>query len=490
MSETDLFDIAIVGYGPTGATLASLVAQQDLSVLVIEREKDIYDLPRAVHFDDETMRVFQAAGIAEDLVEYLHINPGMRFVDDQDNLLLDWPRDPDITSQGWNASYRVHQPDLEKLLRAYLDSCSNVRIVKHCELTTATEVEGHVLLDCKERATGSLFQFKARYAVGCDGANSTLRKTIGGGLNDLGFRERWLVLDLLLNKPRPDLGDHSIQFCNPKRPMTYCRGPKNRRRWEITMLEGEQAEDIVQPEQVWKFLSRWITPDDATLERSAVYTFRSAVAHTWRKGRLLIAGDAAHLTPPFMGQGMCMGVRDAFNLAWKLAAVVQARADDALLDSYQVERAPHALAYVKTAIQLGGLINSMDRERALQFEQDQTRGQASMKSIRPKLGQSNFMLSQPENPDDPVGWPFAQPLLGSDDIRFDDFVGYHHVIITQRPPQQQIPSDIKCLDAASYPSLAKQLNHLKTGAVWVRPDRYIGAIAADADALLNKMQIL
>ena len=132
MSEADLFDIAIVGYGPTGATLASLVAQQDLSVLVIEREKDIYDLPRAVHFDDETMRVFQAAGIAEDLVEYLHINPGMRFVDDQDNLLLDWPRDPDITSQGWNASYRVHQPDLEKLLRAYLDSCSNVQIVKHC----------------------------------------------------------------------------------------------------------------------------------------------------------------------------------------------------------------------------------------------------------------------------------------------------------------------------------------------------------------------
>lgn len=256
------------------------------------------------------------------------------------------------------------------------------------------------------------------------------------------------------------------------------------------MLEGEQAEDIVQPERVWDFLARWITPDEATLERSAVYTFRSAVAHTWRKGRLLIAGDAAHLTPPFMGQGMCMGIRDAFNLAWKLAAVVQARAGDALLDSYQVERAPHALAYVKTAIELGGLINSMDRQRALQFEQDQTRGQASMKSIQPKLGRSNFMMSQPKNPDDPVGRPFAQPLLGGGDMRFDDFVGYRHAVIARDPPKQQVPSDIICLDASTYPSLAKQLDHLKTGAVWVRPDRYIGAIAADADALLGEMQIL
>ena len=120
MPDKTIFDIAVVGYGPTGATLASLLVREGLSVLVIERENDVYDLPRAVHFDDETMRVFQAVGIADDLVKFLHINPGMRFVDDQDNLLLDWPRDPDITAQGWNASYRFHQPDLEKLLRAYL----------------------------------------------------------------------------------------------------------------------------------------------------------------------------------------------------------------------------------------------------------------------------------------------------------------------------------------------------------------------------------
>ena len=489
MPDKTIFDIAVVGYGPTGATLASLLVREGLSVLVIERENDVYDLPRAVHFDDETMRVFQAVGIADDLVKFLHINPGMRFVDDQDNLLLDWPRDPDITAQGWNASYRFHQPDLEKLLRAYLENCGNVQIVKNCELRKAAEVEEHVILGCKEHPTGSLIEFKARYVVGCDGANSIIRKTIGGGLNDLGFRERWLVLDLLLNKPRPDLGDHTVQFCNPKRPMTYCRGPKNRRRWEITMLEEESAEDMVRPERVWDFLSRWITPEDARLERNAVYTFRSAIAYKWRKGRLLIAGDAAHLTPPFMGQGMCAGVRDASNLAWKLAAVVQDRAGDALLDSYQIERAPHALAYVETAMLLGGLINSMDRQRASQFEQDESQGQASMKSIQPKLGQSDLVMSQPENPDDPVGRPFAQPRLGAGDILLDDMVGYRHVIISQRPPKRQASSDIICLAAQDYPPLAQLLDQLKTGAVWVRPDRYIGAVAADADALFEQMHL-
>ncbi len=477
-----IYDIAILGYGPTGATLANLLSAQGACVLVLERETAMYHLPRAVHFDDEAMRVFQTVGIADDLVEQVHINPGMKFVDDDDNLLLDWPRPQEITSHGWHASYRLHQPDLEKLLRQKLATEPTVTIVTRFNVTSLEDLGDRVGLIGASADSGKEICYEARYLVGCDGANSLTRHTIGAEMEDFGFNERWLVVDLLLKRPRPDLGDHSVQFCNPDRPMTYCRSPGIRRRWEITVKSGESDVEVTTPDCVWQFLSRWITPEDANLERSAVYTFRSQVAKDWRKGRMLIAGDAAHLTPPFMGQGMCAGIRDAANLAWKLIACLNDSSDD-LLDTYQDERAPHARAYVETAKNLGGLINSLDRQSALQMAQEQGDGVAQMRSIAPRLGTSTLMNKAQGAY---VGRPFGQIDLGKGQRGFDDIIGYGHAIISPTRPTN-MPANAYWLDPDQNASLASALDNLDAKVVWIRPDRYVGAVSDTGGDLLDAL---
>ena len=453
-------DVAVIGCGPTGATLANLLAECGLRVLVIDREPTAYHLPRAVHFDDETMRVFQTVGIADALSEKTHVNPGMRFVDTDGTLLLDWPRPQEPTPMGWHASYRLHQPDLEALLRDRLAQRPGVTLRMGCRIETVEEMPDHVRLTGTDRATGEACQFSAGWVVGCDGANSMLRDAIGGGMEDLGFRERWLVVDVLLKRPRPDLGDHTIQFCDPARPMTYCRSPGIRRRWEIAVQDDEDDAAISAESNVWRLLSRWITPEDATLERRAVYTFHSALARNWRRDRLMIAGDAAHLTPPFMGQGMCTGIRDAANLAWKLAQVARGEADAALLDTYQAERAPHARHYIETAIRLGGLINAMDRDAALQLARDGGR----FRSIAPALGPSARLTPHPSGR---VGTLFPQPVL-ADGTRLDDYIGYAGFVLTALPGAP--PAD---------PALCLILRDIGALGIRVGPDRQIEAISDD-----------
>ena len=483
MAITETFDVAIVGYGPTGATLANLLAGLDLKIVVIDREEAIYDLPRAVHFDDEVMRVFQTVGISEPLTRKTHVNPGMRFVDCEGNLLLDWPRPQETTTHGWHASYRLHQPDLEVLLRDRLADYEQVTIRTGHEVTGVSETDADVALTCRTRTTGETTIINARYAVGCDGANSTIRNSIDRTMTDFGFCERWLVVDMLLKRERPELGDHSIQYCDSDRPMTYCRSPANRRRWEITVKDGESDAEISSPDRVWELLSRWVTPDDAELERSAVYTFRSALAKTWHKGRLLIAGDAAHLTPPFMGQGMCTGIRDAANLGWKLASVLGG-ADPALLNTYQAERAPHAQSYIETAIRLGGLINSLDRAGAMKLTEGSSGVGNSMKSIQPKLGSSSYLRVDP-TPDNPVGRPFPQVVLNTGE-RLDDRIGYHSALVTTQPCNNTDLPNLTILSASEHPELSGVLSDFGAGAILIGPDRYVRGIGGDAAALMKK----
>lgn len=491
MRETTEVEVAIVGYGPTGATLAHLLGSIGISVIVIDRESGLYPLPRAVHFDDETMRVFQTVGISDELSKYIRVNPGMRFQDDQGRLLLDWPRDQSITQQGWHASYRLHQPDLERLLRAGISKLVNVTEMPGCEIQSITENEDNIELAGTNLSTNKTVFVKAQYVVGCDGANSLVRKYIGGAMDDLGFNERWLVVDLLLKRPRPDLGDHSIQLCSATRPMTYCRNPGDRRRWEITILPGERDDDVSENSNVWKLLSRWITPEDATIERSAIYTFKSALASRWRKGRALLAGDAAHLTPPFMGQGMCTGIRDVSNLAWKLKAVIKKQFDSSLLDTYQAERAPHARAYIETAINLGGLINSIDQKSALQMAERQAKGNATIKSIQPKLGPSAFMHSDPEQEEDPVGRPAAQPVIAKEQCKLDEIVGYKHLLISRDPCADDCSdNETVSMSAAQHPELNNLLDQVGANAAWIRPDRYVAASAGGIEDLLTKNHLL
>lgn len=460
-------DVAIVGFGPVGATLAHLLAQQGLTVLVLDREAAAYHLPRAVHFDDEVMRVFQGLGLAEAILPFTHVSPGMRFVDATGRTMMDWSRPQAVTPQGWNASYRFHQPDLERVLRDALATRPCVTVECSTEVTAIAQDEDGVTLSTSHGDR------RARWVVGCDGAKSFIRATIGGGMDDLGFDERWLVVDVILKRPRPDLGDHSIQFCRPDRPATYVRGVGDRRRWEITVHKDEAPGERMTDAEVWRLLSDWITPEDAMLERSAVYTFRSAVARRWRDGRLLIAGDAAHLTPPFMGQGMCAGIRDAANLAWKLARVQQGQADASLLDSYQAERAPNAKEYIATAVRLGGLINTRAMAAALgDAPPDEP---VKMSSIAPALG--GFTA--------PFGRPAPQPVL-ADGRRLDDRVGPRFaVLLTEQsaaaldaPTMDRLAARGAVLVADA--ALAPWLGTLDAAAALVRPDRMLLATARDA----------
>jgi len=443
-----MHDVAIIGYGPVGATLANILGARGLDVLLLEREAATYHLPRAVHFDDEVMRVFQGLGLDRAITPGLMVSPGMRFVDRDGALLLDWSRPQGVGPQGWHVSYRFHQPALEDALRAGVARYPNVTVQARTAVH-AIEQDAHGVT-----LNGSI---RARHLVGCDGAGSLTRGVIGGGFEDLGFDERWLVCDLILRRPRPDLGDHSIQFCDPARPATYVRGVGDRRRWEIALHDGEA------PDDPWPLLARWITPDDATLERFAIYTFRSAVARRWRDRRIFIAGDAAHLTPPFMGQGLCAGIRDAANLGWKLGG------DDALLDSYQAERAPHARAYIETAIRLGGLINTRAMALALGAA---PAGPVRMESIAPPLG--GFEA--------PLGRPAPQPRLACGTL-LDDRVGPRFAVLLHSDVADDTTLDGRGAVLIADPALDAWLTGHGAIAALMRPDRQVTAFARSSAEL-------
>ncbi|MFG1178640.1 bifunctional 3-(3-hydroxy-phenyl)propionate/3-hydroxycinnamic acid hydroxylase MhpA [Xanthobacter versatilis] len=478
----DQFDVVIVGLGPVGATLANLLGLQGVSTLVLERETEAYHLPRAVHFDDEVMRVFQTIGLADEITPCTRINPGMRFVDANGALLMDWPRAPDVGELGWHASYRFHQPDLERILREGLKRFACVRVQTRCDAFAFEDDGDAVTVRYEDLDTGRLRQAGARYVVGCDGARSLVRRFIGSSMDDLGFHERWLVVDAVLRRPKPELGDHTIQYCDPARPATYVRGPGDRRRWEITVLAEEDSRAMVHPQKVWALLAPWLAPDEAELERAAVYTFHSAVARLWRSGRLLLAGDAAHQTPPFMGQGMCSGIRDVANLAWKLEAVVKGRAGDGLLDTYQSERAPDAHAYIETAVRLGGLINTCGTEAALNAAFRDADGVVRLRSRVPQLG-PGLVIGRADR----VGSRVAQPRLG-DGRPLDDAVGYGFALLcrdqlwhgaAEAARLRFEQAGIAIVTVADCPGLAPLLDEAGVPALLVRPDRYVAGAAAD-----------
>ena len=364
-----LYDVAIIGCGPIGALLANLLGKRGHSVLVLERQKSPYPLPRAIHFDGEAMRCFQAAGLAKEIEAHTHVGKGMLFQNAAGETLVDWSRDQVPGPMGWYESYRFYQPGLEAELRNGFARFDQIHLQQDCDVAGLIQTDDSVQIEMGNGQTAS-----ARYVIGCDGAQSMTRQAMGANLHDLGFQERWLVVDVLLKRPRDDLGDYSIQFCDPEEPGTYVRGVEDRRRWELRLRPGDP--DVFPPDLVWQRLSRWITPEDADLERFAVYTFRSRIATQWRKHRCMIAGDAAHQMPPFMGQGMCAGVRDAANLWWKLSAVLNGANPD-LLDSYQSEREANARAFIEMSVNLGRLINQTAAGVV-------PKGQ--MKSIWPDLG--------------------------------------------------------------------------------------------------------
>ncbi len=333
-----------------GNVLAVLLGQLGRSVLVLERQPDPYPLPRAVHFDHEVGRILQSCGIGGQLRPLTEPGEIYEWRNAEGRTLLRFGRIGDGPS-GWPLSSMFNQPTLEGLLAGRAAEIPTVEVRRGVEVVGLDQDSEGVTL--RTAVHGGI---RVRYAVGCDGANSTVASLLGLPFCDLGYFFDWLVVDVILHGERV-FDPVNLQICDPARPTTAVSGGPGRRRWEFMRLPEEPLEELGREERAWELLSPWeVHPGNARLERHAVYTFRARYAERWREGRVFVAGDAAHLTPPFAGQGLCAGVRDAANLAWKLDMVLAGHAPESVLDTYQQERLPSARTAIEFSVELGRVI--------------------------------------------------------------------------------------------------------------------------------------
>jgi flavoprotein hydroxylase len=347
-------DVAVVGCGPVGAVLAILLAQRGWRVCVLERRRSPYQLPRATSFDGETARLLAATGIGSGLGRICEPATGYRWRNARGDVLLDieFSRSG---RYGWPDASTMHQPDLEALLAERLGSLPGARVLRGHRVVDLADLGDRITVTSAP-PEGGTHTVTARWVVGCDGANSFVREHIGAPVTDLGFSYEWLLCDVQMRKPY-DLRPTNVQVCDPARPTTLVGSGPGRRRWEFMRLPGERATDLEHTEMAWRLLAPFdVTPDSATLLRSVTYRFQALWVDRWRVGRVLLAGDAAHLMPPFAGQGMCSGIRDVTNLAWKLDLVLRGPAGDALLDTYTAERRDHVKQSIRDSVKLGRVI--------------------------------------------------------------------------------------------------------------------------------------
>ncbi len=459
-------NVLIIGLGPTGSVLANLLTKYNLSVHVLEKESELYNLPRAVHFDDEIMRIFHNIGIFQKLIKKTIINKGTKFVDDKNNIILDWPRPRQITENGFYPSYRFHQPDLERILRKNLILNNNIKIEYDVELVKISNQEEYVNAQYIEHKTKTLKTISADYLVGCDGANSFVRNFITSEFIDFGFEEKWAVIDLILKKNVKNLPDRTIQYCSKKTPVTYCRNVGKRRRWEISLKKNLKDEEILEESNIWNFLSKWISPNDADLERKTIYTFKSLIAKKWSKGRVFIAGDAAHQSPPFMGQGMCAGIRDVSNLFWKIAYSCKYGHRQTLLDTYETERFENVKQYIKTTINMGKLLNSLGNSNVSDTVKENEDGSKIMTSIKPPLGPG--LGCAKDNLRGEI-FPYLE-LSKYEKSSFDKFYDKEMVLLSKKNFNNK---KIKNINITNYSEVTNLFNELHIDALVVRPDRYI-----------------
>ena len=371
MPEPEPFDVAIVGLGPVGAALAALLGARGVRVVVLERDRAPHALPRAAHLDGTALAVLARAGApVADLGRPLD---GFDLVDRRGRLLLRGrPAEP--SPPGVPAGVLIHQPAVERALRERLAALPSVTVrLGHRVDRVRPDGTGVVL---EGAGPAGAFRTRAALAVGCDGAGSLVRRALGAELVGGGFEQAWLVVDVRLDRPLA-LPERLVQVADPAQPATFVPFPDPRRRWEFRLRPDEDAEAARQPAAVWARLASAsagvprVDPAAATLERAAVYTFHDLLATRWRRGRMLVAGDAAHQMPPFLGQGLGAGLRDAAALA-PLVAEVLAGAPPDRLDAYEAERRPHVEATVRQAVRLGRLITLPEpwataRDRALRL---------------------------------------------------------------------------------------------------------------------------
>lgn len=364
MKAESEFDIAIVGFGPVGAVAACWLGQAGLKTLVIDKSRAIWEIPRAMALDHEILRVFQNIGVVENILPHTAPFGTSEHYGAKGQLIRTIGVVPPPYPLGYLPNMVFTQPPVERILRARAETHPSVTIDLGKEVVFLEQQEQGVSMTIRDEA-GNEETVHARYVIACDGASSTIRRLIDIPLDDLGFDEPWLVVDLIVNNAAlAKLPGVCAQYCDPARPYTYIIGPENHRRWEIMLNPGEDPREMEREENVWKLLSRWLSAEDGKLWRAGSYRFHALVAHRWRDRRVFLAGDAAHQQPPFIGQGMCQGIRDVTNLCWKIVSVLAGDAADELLDTYEQERSEHVRALTERIKQIGAAICERDPDRA------------------------------------------------------------------------------------------------------------------------------
>jgi 3-(3-hydroxy-phenyl)propionate hydroxylase len=462
-------DLLVVGMGPAGDVLAGLARLHGLSVIAIDQAPAIHPLPRAAVFDHEIMRIFQMLGVAGAVLPQTRKVERYQFVTAARDVLLDFTLAPNHPVSGWGESYALHQPTVEACLRARLSEL-DVPVRQNTALRSLAQDDDGVTATLESPA--GVQNVRTRYLVGCDGGASTVRGAVGIKLTDLCFDEPWLVLDTIV-EDNSNLPDGPLQICDPRRPVTFMRLGEQRYRWEFMILPGEEPATVLAPQTIASLLAPWNVADRISIERKAVYRFHGLLAESWRQGRVLLAGDAAHQMPPFAGQGMCSSIRDAANLAWKLAYVCQGRAAPALLDTYQQERAPHVRQIVETAIAMGRVVCLLDERAAA----ERNSGMLARKAA----GETDISLAMPDLvggllSDTPgAGSLFPQPA--AHDERLDDVLGQGPWLIGHVDGLDAGDAALVSLDdpavAPFAAALRGWLEKHNTPAVLVRPDRIV-----------------
>ncbi|CAB4904315.1 unannotated protein [freshwater metagenome] len=522
MNEVDSsepYEVIVLGYGPAGQAISAMLAKRGHRIAVVERWQDIYPLPRAGHVDHEIMRIFQSLGIGEAVAGDSSMRNTIEFIaaDGESLASMDWGF-PGIS--GWHSDWSLYQPYLEELMHAQVRKNPNVDFFRgwEAELLTqdATGISA-VLRRGAEAAMGTWVPseetstISARYLVGADGANSKVRDSFGISMTDFGFEDDWLVVFAAAQDPSileslPDMA----QILDPARPATAFRNSGKRcSRWEFKIMPGESIPEMSTKEKAWSLIERWgFTPDNSTMLRNSVFRFRSKVADEWRVGRVFVIGDAAHLMPPFLGQGMCSGLRDAETLAWKLDLVLRGDSPDALLDTFVEERRENAVAIVRGSLAIGEIITVTDPVLAEERNDRLKAGLIKPNSIEPFMSGGVLLRDSSGNLAPGSGILTAQPHIDWNGKvgRADDLIPAQWKVFTVGLDVESALSEsaralLNRLDAAivrveRHPGVdgaavdvddifstwfAKQYGPV--GAVIVRPDFYAYGFVSDAERL-------
>ncbi|WP_316213661.1 MULTISPECIES: bifunctional 3-(3-hydroxy-phenyl)propionate/3-hydroxycinnamic acid hydroxylase [unclassified Bradyrhizobium] len=500
-SGANEFEVVVIGFGPTGAVAASLLGAHGIATLAIDRAREIYDKPRAIALDHEIMRLFDNLGIADQVSRYVAPFPASEHFGAQGQLIRRIDMVPEPYPLGYTPSMVFTQPPVEEVLRTHVHTYPSVTVELGTTLVDIWQDASTVTL-VLAREDGTTREVTADHVIACDGASSTVRQRLGIAFEDLEFDEPWLVVDLLVNEAAATkLPATAAQFCDPARPTTYIIGPGNHRRFEIMLRPSEDPRAMEEPQQVWRLLAPWLAPDEATLWRAASYRFHALVASRWREGRVFLAGDAAHQQPPFIGQGMCQGLRDACNLTWKLVRVLRGQSGERLLDSYDIERSTHVRELTTRIKAIGRVICEQNpdaasvRDARILAEGGGAPRTITRQEIVPPLTQG-LLAAQPS---DAKGTLFPQPwiLRAGERVLLDRAAGtgWRLVLDGSGPPIAE-PTEARAREAGiSVIRIGGDGWHEESGVVarWferhgcsaalVRPDHYVYGVARDETEL-------